>query len=63
MTRARRLQTEQQELAIEQAGVLARKFWYRSRRHDPVRPPAENARWMWFYLLLQAQLSDERTVQ
>lgn len=76
MTRARRNSSEQHDLSIERAGVIARRFHYLSRlrglqvdeprneRHD-IRDgegnfisvaKAKNLQWMWFYLMVQAEL-------
>jgi hypothetical protein len=63
MTRARRLQCEQRELEIERAGVLARRYFYLLRLTRLKRQAAKHRTWMWFYLLVQAELSHERTVQ
>jgi hypothetical protein len=59
MTRARRNSSEQHDLSIERAGVIARRFHYLSRLKDAIRARAKNRQWMWFYLILQAELEQQ----
>lgn len=62
MTRSSRTLAEQRQLAIERAGVVARRYWYVSRLQDAIRASRRNQQWMWFYLLVQAELEQEQGV-
>jgi hypothetical protein len=63
VTRARRLQHEQHALEIERAGVCARRYFYLSRLVKLTHQAPANRRWMWFYLLVQAELSQQGPAQ
>lgn len=62
MTHARRSLAEQHQLAIERAGVIARRYWYVSRLQDAIRASRRNQQWMWFYLLVQAELQQDAAI-
>lgn len=59
MTRATRTLAERHQLAIERAGVVARRYWYVSRLQDAIRSSRKNQQWMWFYLFVQAELMQQ----